>query len=69
MTAYLVTIETQSGIQPQIWHADKKGGFVGCAHLKPITKIELVKFSDEPYTIEQAIAFAASSVRHDREET
>jgi len=69
MTSYLVTIETQTGIQAQIWHAEKGGGFVGCGHLKPLTKIELIEFSDEPYTIDQAIAFAESTVRLDREIT
>lgn len=57
MTAYLVTIDTQSGIQPQIWHGDKKSGFVGCAHLKPVTEI-LLPDREEAWTVNDAIAFA-----------
>lgn len=58
MTAHLVTIETQTGVQPQIWYADR-GAFAGCPQTH-LTKIALPD-RGEAWTIEAAVEFALAN--------
>lgn len=54
MPAFLVTLETQTGPQRQVWYAP----FVGCSDQKPVEKIELpLVSSDHRWGIDEAIAF------------
>lgn len=60
----LVIIETQAGPQPQLWHQDR-GGFVGCAHLKPIETYPLPPaVTNDGWTIERAISYTMEKRSH-----